>query len=104
MKHLVVWPKISVDNPDTGESSVLAKDEVLPDYVDDFTRFVLVQTGAVRPVEDSFEAPAASPEPVRLTEHPPLTSDLALAEKDTPAGEAAARLRAEPRKAESKTK
>jgi len=94
MKHQVVWSACSVDNPETGESVILKTGEFLPEWVEDYTKFVLVQTGAVKAVGDDTEPAAPSPDPVRLIEHPPLTSDAALAEKDTLAGAAAARLRA----------
>jgi hypothetical protein len=92
MAHLVVWPKCSVDNPDTGEAVVLNAGQLLPAWVNDFTKFVLVQTGGVKVVPDDTAATAPSPDPVRLTEHPALDSNFAAAEKGTLAGDAAARL------------
>jgi hypothetical protein len=71
VKHQVVWEKCSVDNPETGESLVLKKGEFLPDWVADFTKFVLVSTGGVRAVPDDTPAVGPSPAPVRLAEHPP---------------------------------
>lgn len=94
MAHQVVWAKCSVDNPETGESVILTKGETLPEWVTDYTLFVLTSTGGAKHVEDEAPPVAPPPVPVRLPEHPPLTSDLALAEKDTLAGQAAARLRA----------
>ena len=69
--HQVVWAKCSVTNPETGEDVVLKKGDMLPDWVSDFTRFVLTSTGGVRIVTEPDPALlAALPEPVRLPEHP----------------------------------
>ncbi len=91
----VVWAECSVTHPDTNEDTVLRKFDLVPDWVDDFTKFVLTSTGAVRFVDDSVPEPAPPAEPVRMQEHPPLGSQFAQAERGTPAGEAAARLAAE---------
>jgi hypothetical protein len=70
----VVWPHCSVTNPRTGEDEVYAKGDMLPDYVDDFTRFVLTTSGGARLVEapdPALVAEANPPEPVLLAEHLP---------------------------------
>jgi len=95
MAHQVVWAKCSVDNPKTGEAVILKQGELLPDWVSPFTTFVLVSTGGVKAVPDDAPAAAPSPDPVRLTEHPPLDGQLAQAEKGTLAADAAERLAAE---------
>jgi hypothetical protein len=70
-EHQVVWPKCSVTNPATAEDVILKQGDMLPDWVSDFTRFVLVSTGGVRIVaEPDPVLLAALPEPVRLQEHP----------------------------------
>lgn len=74
MRHQVVWAACSVTNPATGEEKVLTKGDMLPDWVTDFTRFVLTTSGAVRVVDGAgpdLEPVEALPEPVRLAEHPP---------------------------------
>jgi hypothetical protein len=91
----VVWAECSVTHPDTQEDTILRKFDLVPDWVDDFTKFVLTSTGAARFVDDSAPEPAPPAEPVRLQEHPPLESQFAQAERGTAAGEAAARLAAE---------
>lgn len=98
MTHQVVWAKCSVTNPDTGEDVILSKGDMLPDWVSDFTRFVLVSTGGVRVVaEPDPVLLAALPEPVRLPEHPdpPLTEEQQRAK----AAERAERDDAPPRSA-----
>jgi hypothetical protein len=74
MRHQVVWAACSVTNPETGEDKILAKGDMLPAWVDEFTRFVLASSGAVKVVEGEEPDPApaeALPDPVRLPEHPP---------------------------------
>lgn len=74
MGHQVVWAACSVTNPKTGSDKVLVKGDMLPDWVTDFTKFVLTTSGAVKVVEDPDPALVpddALPEPVRLAEHPP---------------------------------
>lgn len=73
MAHQVVWAKCSVTNPGTGEDKVLAKGDMLPDWVSEFTVFVLSTSGAVKVVEtaDPTLVPEDElPAPVRLAEHP----------------------------------
>jgi hypothetical protein len=76
MGHQVVWAACSVTNPKTGVDKVLVKGDMLPDWVSEFTKFVLSTSGAVQVVEDPD--PGLVPEdelppPVRLAEHPPPT-------------------------------
>lgn len=92
MAYEVVWARCSVDNPETGESLIVNKGERLPEWVSDYTLFVLTSTGGVKMVADDAPLARPAPDPVRLVEHPPLDSDAALAERDTLAGDAAARL------------
>lgn len=80
MGHQVVWPACSVTDPDSGEDVVLRKGDMLPDYVNEFTLFVLTTTGGVRFVEDpdpSLLAEENPPAQVLLPEHlpPPAGSD-----------------------------
>jgi hypothetical protein len=105
MAHQVVVAAVSVTRPgqaaDATEDTIVHKGALLPDWVDDYTRFVLTTTGMARFVDDEVakamrvEEAAPPQEPVRLQEHPPLTSPAAVAERGTAAGEAAARLAAE---------
>lgn len=74
MGHQVVWAACSVTNPNNNEEKVLVKGDMLPDWVSEFTQFVLTTSGAVKVVEDRDPALVpddAGPEPVRLAEHPP---------------------------------
>lgn len=74
MGHQVVWAACSVTNPKTGTDRVLVKGDMLPDWVTDFTKFVLTTSGAVKVVDEPDPAlvPEESlPDPVRLAEHPP---------------------------------
>ena len=92
----VVWDKCTVTNPDTGEDVILSRGDVVPDYVDDFMQFTLRQIGAVAALSDRDPvaaelAAALTPTPVRLAEHPPLGTQMALAERGTLAGDASAR-------------
>jgi len=66
MRHRVVWAACSVTNPANGDERILARGDMLPDFVDEFTRSVLASSGAVTVVEDAPET--AAPE----TELPPV--------------------------------
>lgn len=95
MGHQVVWAACAVTDPSTGQEEVFRKGDLLPDYVDEFTLFVLTSTGGARFVEAPdpvLSAAQQTPDPVRLQEHPALASDAALAERGTLAGDAAARI------------
>lgn len=85
----VVWAKCSVTDPTSGQDTILSRGELVPDFVDEFTRFALTSIGAAMQVERPGD-PVAVPAPVRLSEHPPLGSQQALAEQGTLAGEASA--------------
>lgn len=72
LKHQVVWPKLAVTNPKGGEEQIVKRGDMLPDWVDDFTRFVLAGSGGVKAVETPDPAlTETTPEPVRLQEHKP---------------------------------
>lgn len=76
MAHQVVWDKLAVTEPDATEDTIVHRGALLPDFVDDYTRFALLGTGAVKFVPDDEPDPALTqvariPEPVRLQEHPP---------------------------------
>lgn len=79
MKHQVVWAKCSVTNKESGKDLVVPRGEMLPDWVDEFTLFVLTGCGAVKAVEQADAALVAEgnpPEPVRLQEHAPEPESL----------------------------
>jgi hypothetical protein len=72
--HQVVWGACSVTHPETGKDQILSKGDMLPDWVTEFTKFVLVTSGAVKVTQDPDPALVpedAGPAPVRLPEHPP---------------------------------
>jgi hypothetical protein len=99
MAHRVFISAVSVyDTADPeGRTEVVRQGKLLPDWVDEYQRFVLSSTGMVKFEPDSDEPdPGAdnptNPAPVRLAEHPPLDSRLALSERGTLAGAAAQRL------------
>jgi hypothetical protein len=52
MAHRVLWKEMSARNDETGKSEVIKQGDLVPDYVGDFTRFALVQTGAIAFVAD----------------------------------------------------
>jgi len=69
------WAKVNVTNPDTGEDYIVHRGAYLPDWVDDYTKFVLTTCGAVQDVPDASDdedkTSLTDAEPVRLQEHPP---------------------------------
>lgn len=96
MAHRVFISGVSVYDKD-GSTEVVRQGELLPDYVDEYQRFVLSQTGMVKFEPDNVEPPPGAdnpvnPAPVRLAEHPPLGSRLALSEQGTPAAAASQRM------------
>lgn len=83
LKHQVVWAKCAVTKPVTDEEVILVKGDLLPDWVSEFTKFVLTGCGAVKAVEQLDPAlTAVDPEPVYLQEHrlPPVVSAAGLGE------------------------
>jgi hypothetical protein len=68
-----MWDVVCVTDPENDRDTYVKRGELLPDFVDDFTKFALTHTGAVRAVDDAEETPepATPAEPVRLQEHPP---------------------------------
>lgn len=81
LKHQVVWAKCAVTKPVTDEEVILVKGDLLPDWVSEFTKFVLTGCGAVKAVEELDPAlTAVTPEPVYLQEHqlPPVVSATGL--------------------------
>jgi hypothetical protein len=54
MQYEVVWPKLALTHPGTGEEHILVRGQLLPDWVDlsgTVLREALVKTGAVMPVD-----------------------------------------------------
>lgn len=77
MPEIVTWAAVSVhDKTKAGApEEVVTRGRLLPDYVDEHTRFVLRQTGATRYVEDPdvlMREMGPGPAPVLKQEHDPV--------------------------------
>lgn len=76
MGYQVVWPGVSVadlrDPKNPKDGIVIARGDMLPNYVDDFTIHVLTTTGAIKHVDTpdrSLQEVDNPPAPVLLQEH-----------------------------------
>jgi hypothetical protein len=70
--------KVAVTKPGDSEETIVHRGALLPDWVDDFTEFVLSSSGMVKGVSDpdtSLVPRASLPEPVRLPEHAPRSDE-----------------------------
>lgn len=79
MGYQVVWPGVSIadlrDPKNPKDGIVIARGDMLPDFVDDFTIHVLTTTGAIKHVDTpdrSLQEVDNPPAPVLLQEHPPV--------------------------------
>lgn len=80
MRHQVVWAACSVTNPANDEEKILVKGDLLPDWVSEFTQFVLTTSGAVKVVDEpdrSLVPEEELPPQVSLPEHPPANTGQA---------------------------
>jgi len=55
--HRVYWDKLSVDNPETGEAEILNRGDEIPDYVNLAIVEILVNSGAIKRVDDTPVSP-----------------------------------------------
>lgn len=81
------WATVTVTHPDTNEDTYVHRGGYLPDWVDEYTRFVLTTCGAVqevpdRPVED-VDTSLTNATPVTLQEHPPVQPTEVMPEELT---------------------
>jgi hypothetical protein len=82
MGHQVVTEKVAVTKPGDREDTIVHRGAMLPDWVDEFTRFVLTTTGMAKFVQDpdpNLVPPSAAPAPVVLPEHQPPPADASAA-------------------------
>lgn len=80
----VVVDKIAVTKKGDIEDTIVHRGAMVPDWVDDFTKFVLAQTGMAKHVAEPDAAlieQGNPPAPVQLQEHAPQPEAEALTPK-----------------------